>query len=277
MVNDTMIRHSPETGYPVTEIRRRGRVQARPVGTPPQDPIHRTLLRWLLNGVAGAFFLGAVAWLGLGVAGHVRGWTAGNDASAAIAALEEQWASAVPSAQVSPTPASVALPASAAIDFAPSAGPRQVWGRLFVPRLGLKDAPLHQGTESEQIDVGIGHYTATELPWQAGGNMGLAGHRTGWDQLFHRLDELSTGDTVYVETREAFFEYTITASVGVEPTDTWVLSDEPGSITATSGDSQLLTMTTCDGPNNEMRYVVWGEMTAVYDKSSGAIPAVFSA
>jgi LPXTG-site transpeptidase (sortase) family protein len=276
MINDTMIRHSPETGYPVDRVRRRGRVQARPDAGMPRDPWHRRALRWLLYVVAGAFFIAAIAWLGLGLAGHARAWLADSAAAAAASELEESWSEEVPGDGMD-YPAS-ALPPGAAGGFAPASapGPGQAWGTLHVPSLGLRDVPVFEGTDSEQINVGVGHYPATELPWQAGGNLGLAGHRTGWGQPFNRLDELAAGDTAFLETREAFFEYTVTGSAGVEPTDTWVLTDEPGPLTATSGDSQLMTLTTCDGPNNEMRHVVWAQMTAVIDKAGGGVPAALA-
>jgi sortase A len=258
MINDTMLRHSPETGYPVDRVRRRGRVPARPDAGLPHDPWHRRLIRWLLHATAAAFFVAAIAWLGLGLAGHVRGWLADGAAEAAASELEESWS------QAAVSPGDVA-PAS-------SPGPGQAWATLHVPSLDLRDVPVFEGTESEQINVGIGHYPATEHPWQEGGNVGLAGHRTGWGQQFNRLDELAAGDTVYLETREALFEYTVTGSAAVEPTDTWVLADDPGPTAAATGDSQLLTLTTCDGPDNEMRHVVWATMTAVVDKAGGGVP-----
>lgn len=271
MVNDTMIRYSPESGYPVAEVKRRRRVVASPDGGLPHDPAHRRVTRWAMNILALAFGLAAVAWVGLGVAGHASAWLARDEAATVAAELDSQWGEPAASGHE-------VLPPSAATDFAPASLPAagQAWGKLHVPSLGLTGAPIYQGTTSEQINVGIGHYTQTEFPWQAGGNIGLAGHRTGWEELFNRLDELQPGDKVYVETKEAFFEYTIGQSKVISPTDTWVLADVPGAATGVSGDSQLLTLTTCEGPDNEMRLAVWGEMTGVYDKSAGATPQALS-
>lgn len=277
MINDTMIRYTPETGYPVTEVRRRRRIVASS-GERPRDPRLLRLVRWALYAVAGVLFAAAIAWLALGAAGHVRSVLAADRADSAIAELDQQWAADTTDPGVAAAADPVLLAASSAPAFAPSSTPAlgAVWGKLQVPSLGLTDVPLLEGTESQQIDVGVGHYVDTAFPWEGGGNLGLAGHRTGWAELFHRLDELDPGDRVYVETEDAFFEYTVTGSDVVPPTGTWVLSDDPGPATGATGQSQLLTLTTCDGPENEKRLVVWGELTRVLDKSAGATLAALA-
>ena len=91
----------------------------------------------------------------------------------------------------------------------------------------------------------------------------LAGHRTGWGQPFNELDELQLGDVVTTETAEATYTYTVTGSTVVDPTETWVLKDLPADVTGAREGAPTLTLTTCEGSENEERLIVWAELTDV--------------
>jgi len=132
---------------------------------------------------------------------------------------------------------------------------------VSIPAIGLENQPVQEGTAAAQINVGVGHYTSTAFPWANSGNVGLAGHRTGWGQPFNRLDELDVGDTVTLETDAAVFTSTVTGSAVVEPHENWVLGDVGEDVTGASGESQILTLTTCEGDDNEYRLIVWAELT----------------
>lgn len=64
-------------------------------------------------------------------------------------------------------------------------------GRLEIPSLGL-DAPVVQGTGSEQLAVAVGHVPASSWPGQPGTSV-LAAHDVSW---FSRIDRLSAGQRI---------------------------------------------------------------------------------
>lgn len=141
------------------------------------------------------------------------------------------------------------------------------WATLSIPAIGLQNAVVIEGTEAQQINVGVGHYIGTEYPWDGDGNVGLAAHRTGWGQLFHDLDELGAGDVVTITTAEATYSYTVTGSGVVAPTETWVLDNLPATTTGAHDGTPTLTLTTCEGKGNVKRLVVWAELTEVVPES----------
>jgi sortase A len=237
MINDTMIRYTPDTGYPVTKVKRRRRV--RPL-RPSRQPLGQTMLRWAMLALAGVLGLMALLWLTFGVASHIPALQAQHRAEQAAAALVADW-NAVPGSRT-PTPG-------------------QAWATISIPTIGVKDVVVFEGTEAEQIDVGVGHYLGTDFPSDSSGNVALAGHRTGWGQPFNRLSELRRGDAVIIETADGVHTYTVTGSAVVELTETWVLGEVPAQASGASRDSQLLTLTTCEGDRNQERLIVWAELT----------------
>lgn len=197
--------------------------------------------------LAGMLGLTALLWLALGVASHVPALQAQHRAEQSAAALVDDWNAAPGS---SPTPV-----------------PGQAWARISIPTIGVQDLVVFEGTEAEQIDVGIGHYLGTDFPSSRSGNVALAGHRTGWGQPFNRLDELRRGDAVIIETADGVHTYSVTGSAVVDLTETWVLGEVPAQASGASGDSQLLTLTTCEGDRNQERLIVWAELTQVAFRS----------
>lgn len=243
MVNDTMIRYSPETGYPVTEPRRRRRIKRE--GLHQGEPLGRKLVRWLMQALAAVLLLAAALWLGLGVAGNITTLRSAEASATAGAVLDGEWA-------------------SGATTEAPVYG--KPWARISIPAIGLLDEVVLEGTEDDQINVGVGHYVQTSLPGAAG-TFGLAGHRTGWGEPFRELHLLRPGDQVIVETVDRVYTYTVTGGTVVVPTETWVLGDVPPEVTGASGEAQLLTLTTCEGGDNEERLIAWGELTSISEKA----------
>lgn len=241
MINDTMLRYSPETGYPVTKVRRRRRVAA--IQAPP-DPLRQRVVRALMQLGAGLLAVLAAAWVGMGATSHIPALRADLLSSGAAAELRAQWASAQP----------VATPAAG-----------EAWATLSIPAMGLAGEVVFEGVDPAQINVAVGHYPSTEFPWDLQGNVGLAGHREGWSEPFADLDVLSAGDTIVVQTGDATYRYTVTGAARVAPDEVWVLQDTPPSSGAT-GDAPLLTLTTCEGDDNEFRLVVWAELTGVEPK-----------
>jgi sortase A len=80
--------------------------------------------------------------------------------------------------------------------------------------------------------VAIGHLLDTPLPW-AQGNSVLAAHR---DTHFRPLRDIRHGDLVRLKTRKGVFEYSVTDTMIVAPTDVWVMAPS---------EERRLTLVTC--------------------------------
>lgn len=109
-------------------------------------------------------------------------------------------------------------------------------GLLSIPAIGLASTAIVEGTAEAQLDTGPGHYVGTPLPGEVG-NVAIAGHRTTYGAPFYNLSSLQDGDAINIETPQGFFEYKVTGSQVVSPTDTAVLDDSA---------LPTLTLTTCN-------------------------------
>jgi sortase A len=108
-------------------------------------------------------------------------------------------------------------------------------GVLHIAKIGL-DKVIVEGTTTDDLRQGPGHYTGTPLPGEAG-NASIAGHRTTYGAPFYNLDRLSPGDPIQVTTVQGAFTYRVTRTLIVDPGDTAVVAS-----TATPE----LTLTTCN-------------------------------
>jgi sortase A len=125
--------------------------------------------------------------------------------------------------------------------------------RLRIPKLGV-DVMVVQGTTTDALRAGAGHYMDTPLPGEVG-NVGIAGHRTTFGRPFNRLDELRPGDTATLETPFALYTYTAVAPFGghanpwvVAPTTYTVIGQQPG--------VHWLTLTTCHPKGSAQKRLV---------------------
>jgi len=109
-------------------------------------------------------------------------------------------------------------------------------GLLSIPRIGMTDAAIVQGTDDAQLQQGPGHYAGTPLPGEAG-NAAIAGHRTTYGHPFYDLNELQSGDLIYTTTAQGSFVYQVARSQIVDPSDTAVLD---------ASSTPELTLTTCN-------------------------------
>jgi sortase A len=151
------------------------------------------------------------------------------------------------------------------------------FGFLYIPALGPGwRALLTQGTERDQVlNTGaVGHYSspATAMPWDASGNFAIAGHRDGHGMIFRDLDQLKTGDLVYVQTLYGWYVYRLDREAPSVPIDdVSVLAPVPvGSGFTAPG--RYLTMTTCTPIYvDSSRLVWWGHL--VQTTPRGVVPA----
>ena len=148
---------------------------------------------------------------------------------------------------------------------------------LRIPRLGdWNDEPpvVVEGVRVADLKTGPGHMPGTAMPGQLG-NLVVSGHRTTYGAPFSRLDELEVGDPVVVETRDAWFTYTVTGSEIVAPSAVEVAYPVPGQAGATPT-RRLMTLTTCHPRYSaRQRLIVSAELSAT-DAKTGPPPAALS-
>jgi sortase A len=133
---------------------------------------------------------------------------------------------------------------------------------ITIPKIGMTDAAIVEGTDEHQLQQGPGHYPGTSLPGQPG-NAAIAGHRTTYGAPFYNLNTLQTGDTISIETAQGFFQYQVVGSRIVAPNDTSVLNQ--------TAEPQL-TLTTCNP-----RYSAAQRLVVVAAFHSGITAASFPA
>lgn len=85
-----------------------------------------------------------------------------------------------------------------------------IMGELRIPRISL-DLPIRHGSDEPALRTGIGHLHGTSLPvGGASTHAVLTGHRGSQDAtLFTRLDELSVGDPIYIDTMGRLIAYQV--------------------------------------------------------------------
>jgi sortase A len=93
---------------------------------------------------------------------------------------------------------------------------------LVIPRLDL-DMVVVEGTGTEDLKKGPGHYSNTAYPWEDQGRVGIAGHRTTYGAPFWSLDKLAEGDRITLQTEYGTYNYRVTRSLIIEPGEGWVL------------------------------------------------------
>ena len=141
-----------------------------------------------------------------------------------------------------------------------------------IPRFGAKYArPLYEGTTTDVLQRGIGHYVDTAGPGEVG-NLAMAGHRTTYGKPFNKIAELKKRDVVLVETKETWYVYRVSGHEIVAPTQVSVLlpvPDEPDAEPTRA----VLTMTSCHPEfSARERYVVHATLDASYPHAQG-VPA----
>jgi sortase A len=80
-----------------------------------------------------------------------------------------------------------------------------------------------EGTDTESLKKGPGHYTWTAYPWEDTGTVGIAGHRTTYGAPFWSLNELTEGDRIVLATEYGIFNYRVTHKRIIHPSNASVL------------------------------------------------------
>jgi sortase A len=136
---------------------------------------------------------------------------------------------------------------------------------LTIPKLGLQDIPVLEGSSEAVLSQGVGHLPGTGYPWAEGSNTYIAGHRLGYpgtvsDHVFWDLPSLVAGDEVILEdSLGQVYTYRVSEILEVSPYDL--------SVTGSTG-SDIVSLQTCienygdywtAGPNWLARYIVRAE------------------
>lgn len=127
---------------------------------------------------------------------------------------------------------SAAVPTPTANLFNPSAE-----ARLVIPKIGV-EAPISWNTTDSNLNetllLGIAHSAGTALPGERG-NIFLIGHssyyswvKSDYKNVFTLLDQLNTGDKLYIQYASTVFTYQVSDSIVVSSGETWVMDQGLG-------------------------------------------------
>ena len=105
---------------------------------------------------------------------------------------------------------------------------------MRIPKIDVEKF-IVEGVGVADLKKAPGHYPTTPMPGQPG-NSAIAGHRTTYGAPFYRIDELQPGDQIFVTTRQGRFEYSVTSTRVVSPSQVEVLAPT---------EDNRLTLTTC--------------------------------
>ncbi|MDX3764002.1 class E sortase [Streptomyces sp. AK02-04a] len=135
---------------------------------------------------------------------------------------------------------------------------------MRIPALGTHWAyPVYNGTTTEQLEKGLGHYTGTVGPGQIG-NYAVAGHRSsnsGFEPFADLPDRVKPGDQVIVAAPTGRYTYTVTSTQQTTPDAVQVLHPDQGR--GANPRDRLITLTTCTPRYGSTgRFIVYGRLTS---------------
>jgi sortase A len=125
----------------------------------------------------------------------------------------------IPAVKLPPSPAERMAKLAVALEHHATSG--SPLGRVSMPSIHSSFV-LVQGTGEASLKRGPGHYATTVLPGLRG-TVGLAGHRTTYLAPFRRINELRKGARILLEMPYGRFEYRVSGTQIVKPTDTKAL------------------------------------------------------
>lgn len=105
-----------------------------------------------------------------------------------------------------------------------------VIGKLTIPDILLKEAPIKEGTELSILSEAIGHFKSTSI---YSGNVGLASHNSGGKgDYFKNLKNIKIGSEIYYESQYGVKRYIVDTKEIIEETDfTYLENSEENKIT----------------------------------------------
>ena len=94
--------------------------------------------------------------------------------------------------------------------------------RIIIPKIDV-DEYVVEGTDTESLRKGPGHYPETPLPGEPG-TVAIAGHRTTYGAPFRNLDKLKHGDMIVVDMPDHRYVYRVEQTKIVDDQDLSVLT-----------------------------------------------------
>ncbi len=151
----------------------------------------------------------------------------------------------------------------AAAEPAAPVAPADTTMYLTVPKMGIYDIPVVEGTTEASLSAGAGHLSSSGYPWVPGSNTYIAGHRLGYpgtpsDHIFYDLPNLVVGDKILLtDSNGTTYTYAVSEILEVPTTDM--------SVTYPVAGRDMVSLQTCienfgdywtEGPNWLARYIV---------------------
>lgn len=137
------------------------------------------------------------------------------------------------------------------------------FGIIYIPAFGPDyNGLITAGDDSSEISggpAGINYYPDAAMPAEPG-NFTLAGHR-GYSGAgrFDNISSLNQGDSIYIETAEGWYKYSVTGKEVVKAEQTEVLLPVPHQ-PGVEPTKNIITLTSCYWENNiKKRIVVYGD------------------
>jgi sortase A len=103
--------------------------------------------------------------------------------------------------------------------------PGDALGKISIPSIGVSEYVV-EGTDTENLRKGPGHYPKTPLPGSRG-TVAIAGHRTTYGAPFRKLDELEPGRRIELEMPYGTFVYRVERTEVVESNALWITNRRP--------------------------------------------------
>lgn len=98
---------------------------------------------------------------------------------------------------------------------------------LRISKINLEEA-VKEGSSKGVLASALGHVKNTAFPGEDG-NCCIAGHRNYvFGKYFNRLEEVSVGDIIELETRDSVYRYEVVSTEVVEPDEVSVLDYAEG-------------------------------------------------
>jgi len=214
------------------------------------DPGRRRKRRGLfVISVIGELFLtaGVICFLFIGWQLWLNDIVVGQEQRSSALQLEDNWrAEGVP--MIPPTVAASSEDYGQPIVGTPPAE-GEGFATLYVPRFGADYVrAIGEGVSMASVlnnpELGIGHYTQTQMPGELG-NFALAAHRTTWGAPFKQIADLKVGDKLYVQTPDGWYTYAFRTLEYVWPTGVGVLEPVPQAPGVEPLD-RVITLTSCN-------------------------------
>jgi sortase A len=103
--------------------------------------------------------------------------------------------------------------------------PGDAVAKIVIPSIGVSEYVV-EGTDTDNLRKGPGHYPDTPLPGQRG-TVAIAGHRTTYGAPFRDLDKLGPGDRIEVEGPHRTFHYRVQKTEVVDADAFWIKRRKP--------------------------------------------------